>query len=124
VDVMNPTGNTTYLINKSTRIEVKSKRKPAIDFIDAELFSDNQSRLIRRDLSNSSMVMSELTPSPKLITSSNVTNRQQIVEFNSSFQFSTALIFDQDQSHSWHLKVQPWIDLALIFLSHFPSVDQ
>ncbi|UJR35679.1 hypothetical protein I4U23_028429 [Adineta vaga] len=99
IDSLNPNGNITYLINKSTRIQSKNK----------------QSRLIRRDLSNSSIIISESNPSLKLITSSSVTNRHQIIEFNSSLQFSNSLVFDQEQSHSWHLKINDNLILTMSF---------
>ncbi|CAF4430500.1 unnamed protein product, partial [Adineta steineri] len=88
IDILNPNGNRTYLINKSTRIQLKN----------------NKRRLIRQDLSNSSIVMSELNPSLKLITSSTMTNRHQIIEFNSTYHFSNSLIHNNEQINSWHLK--------------------
>ncbi|CAF1592934.1 unnamed protein product, partial [Adineta ricciae] len=100
IDILNPKGNTTYLINKSTRIQLQN----------------NKPRLIRRDLSNSSIIVSsETNPSLKLVTSSTITNRYQMIEFNSSIQFSNSLIFDQEQSHSWHLKINDYLLLIMLF---------
>jgi len=77
-------------------------------------FKDNKPRLIYKDLINSSIIISELNPLVKLISisnrSSSLTNRQQIIEFNSTYQFSNSLIYsilpyDNEQIRSWHLKV-------------------
>ncbi|CAF4023410.1 unnamed protein product, partial [Adineta steineri] len=102
IDILNPNGNRTYLINKSTRIQLKN----------------NKRRLIRQDLSNSSIVMSELNPSLKLITSSTMTNRHQIIEFNSTYHFSNSLIHNNEQINSWHLKINNNLILTISF-DHF-----
>jgi hypothetical protein len=58
--------------------------------------------------------MSELNPFIKLISSTNrsssLTNRHDIIQFNSTVQYSNSLIYsilpyDNEQIHSWHLKV-------------------
>jgi hypothetical protein len=70
--------------------------------------------LIHKESSNSSIITSELNPLVKLISTSNrsssLTNRHQVIEFNSIPQFSNSLIYsllpyDNEQIRSWHLKV-------------------
>ncbi|CAF2784978.1 unnamed protein product [Rotaria sp. Silwood2] len=111
IDIINPNENTTYLMSKSKTIQLKN----------------NQPRLVRRDLSNSTIVISTLDPSVKLISSSNrsltLKNRHQTIEFNSIFQFSNSLIYsvlpyDNEQIRSCHLKINNNIVLTMLF-DHF-----
>jgi hypothetical protein len=78
------------------------------------LIKDNIPRLIENESSNSSIITSALNPLIKLIStfnrSSSLTNRHQVIQFNSISQFSNSLIYsilpyDNEQIRSWHLKV-------------------
>ncbi|CAF0847493.1 unnamed protein product [Rotaria sordida] len=111
IDIINPNENTTYLMSKSKTIQLKN----------------NKPRLIRRDLSNSTIVISTLNPLVKLISSSNrsltLKSRHQTIEFNSTFQFSNSLIYsvlpyDNEQIRSCHLKINNNIVLTMLF-DHF-----
>ena len=135
VDIRNPSANTTYLMNKSTLIQLRSKY---LDFDQMEVqwlcFVDNQIRLVRRDLSNSTVVTSQMNPSIKLTTTSNRSPisaqrpiiLNQTIDFNSALQFSNALIYsilphDHEHIRSWHLKVRSplWASsLELLPFSH------
>ncbi|CAF0971515.1 unnamed protein product [Rotaria sordida] len=111
IDIINPNENTTYLMSKSKTIQLKN----------------NKPRLIRRDLSNSTIVISTINPLVKLISSSNrsltLKSRHQTIEFNSTFQFSNSLIYsvlpyDNEQIRSCHLKINNNIVLTMLF-DHF-----
>jgi len=104
-------------MSKSTRIQLKSIKTKFLFFLlfnNFVLKIDNKPRLIHKDLINSSIIISELNPLIKLISTSNrsssLTIRHQIIEFNSTSQFSNSLIYsilpyDNEQIRSWHLKV-------------------
>ncbi|CAM4869415.1 unnamed protein product [Rotaria socialis] len=108
IDIIGPNENTTYLMSKSKTIQLKN----------------NQPRLVRRDLSNSTIITSSLNPSVKLISSSNrsltLKNRHQTIEFNSSSQFLNSLVYsvlpyDNEHVRSCHLKINNNIILTMLF---------